>query len=80
MALNPWGHFTFKEITLYGVWGSAHEHFVQARQLIESGKYPMEKFVSHQLPLERLADGIAAMSGRYTIDDEPIRKVAIRAN
>jgi L-iditol 2-dehydrogenase len=80
VALNPWAHFTFKHITLYGVWASAHEHFVQARQLIESGKYPMEKFVSHQLPLDRLADGIAAMSGRYTIDDEPIRKVAVRAN
>ncbi len=80
VSLNPWGHFTFKEITLYGVWGSSHGHFVQARQLIESGKYPMAKFVSHQLPLERVADGIAAMSGRYTIDDEPIRKVAIRAN
>ncbi len=80
VPLNPWGHFTFKQITLYGVWGSAHGHFVQARQLIESGKYPFAAFVSHQLPLERLADGIAAMSGRYTIDDEPIRKVAVRAN
>lgn len=80
VAVNPWGHFTFKQITLYGVWGSAHEHFVQARQLLERGKYPFGKFVSHQLPLERVADGIAAMSGRYTIDDEPIRKVAIKAH
>ncbi len=80
VLLNPWAHFTFKQITLYGVWSSAHEHFVQARQLLESGKYPFAAFVSHQLPLERVADGIAAMSGRYTIDDEPIRKVAIKAN
>lgn len=80
VSLNPWGHFTFKEITLYGVWGSSHGQFVQARQLIESGKYPMEKFVSHTLPLERVSEGIAAMSGRYTINDEPIRKVAIKAN
>ena len=80
VSLNPWAHFTFKEITLYGVWGSAHAHFVQARQLIESGRYPFAQFVSHQLPLERVAEGIAAMSGRYTINDEPIRKVAIRAN
>ncbi len=80
VPLNPWAHFTFKQITLYGVWASAHAHFVQARQLIESKKYPFEQFVSHQLPLERVADGIAAMSGRYTIDDEPIRKVAIKAH
>ena len=58
----------------YGHW-SFGKHF-----LIESGKYPMEKFVSHVLPLERVSEGIAAMSGRYTINDEPIRKVAIRAN
>ena len=79
IPLNPFSHFTFKHITLRGVWASAHEHFVQARQLIESKKYPLEKFVSHQIPLERVADGIAAMSGRYEIDGEPIRKVAIRA-
>jgi L-iditol 2-dehydrogenase len=79
VPLNPWAHFTFKQITLYGVWASAHEHFVQARQLIERNAYPFTKFVSHQLPLERVADGIAAMSGRYTLGNEPIRKVAIRA-
>lgn len=79
VALNPYAHFTFKQITLYGVWASAHEHFVQARTLIERGAYPFAKFVSHQIPLERVADGIAAMSGRYTIDGEPIRKVAVRA-
>ena len=78
IALNPYAHFTFKQITLYGVWASAHEHFVQARALIERGAYPFAGFVSHQIPLERLADGIAAMSGRYTIDGEPIRKVAVR--
>lgn len=80
VPLNPWAHFTHKQITLYGVWASAHEHFVQARQLLERGAYPFARFVSHQLPLERVADGIAAMSGRYTLDDEPIRKVAIRAD
>jgi len=80
VLLNPWAHFTFKEITLYGVWSSGHEHFVRARQLLERGKYPFAKFVSHQLPLERVAEGIAAMSGRYTLGDEPIRKVAIKAN
>ena len=53
---------------------------MQARQLIERNAYPFTKFVSHQLPLERVADGIAAMSGRYTLGDEPIRKVAIRAD
>jgi threonine dehydrogenase-like Zn-dependent dehydrogenase len=79
IPLNPFSQFTFKHITLYGVWASAHEHFVQARTLIERGAYPFAKFVSHQIPLERVADGIAAMSGRYTIDGEPIRKVAIKA-
>ena len=80
VSLNPWGHFTFKQVTLYGVWSSAHAHFVQARQLIERKKYPFDKFVSHVLPLERVAEGIEAMSGRYEINGEPIRKVAIAAN
>ncbi len=80
VSLNPWAHFTFKHITLYGVWSSSHAHFVQARQLIERGKYPFAKFVSHTLPLERVAEGIEAMSGRYEINGEPIRKVAVAAN
>lgn len=79
VPLNPWGHFTHKQITLYGVWGSAHEHFVQARQLLERNAYPFDKFVTHQIPLERVADGIAAMSGRYVLDDTPVRKIAVRA-
>ena len=79
VPLNPYAHFTFKQISLYGVWASAHEHFVQARTLIEAGAYPFAKFVSHQIPLERVADGIAAMSGSYEIDGKPIRKVAIKA-
>ncbi len=80
VPLNPWAHFTHKQIALYGVWSSAHEHFVAARQLIERGAYPFARFVSHQLPLERVGDGIAAMSGSYRLDDAPVRKVAIRAN
>ncbi len=79
VSLNPFAHFTFKQISLYGVWASAHEHFVQARTLIETGAYPFAKFVSHQIPLERVADGIKAMSGTYMIDGQPIRKVAIKA-
>lgn len=80
VLLNPWAHLTFKHITLYGVWSSAPEHFVQARQLIERNAYPFDAFVSHQLPLERLGDGIAAMSGRYMLGDEPIRKVVVQAS
>lgn len=79
VPLNPWAHFTHKHITLHGVWGSTHEHFVQARQLIERGAYPFPQFVSHQIPLARAADGIAAMGGSYELDGRPVRKVAIRA-
>lgn len=79
VPLNPWAHFTHKQISLYGVWSSAHEHFVQARRLIERGAYPFTRFVSHQVPLERVGDGIAAMSGRYLLDDAPVRKIAVRA-
>jgi threonine dehydrogenase-like Zn-dependent dehydrogenase len=79
VTINPWAHLTFKQISLYGVWSSAPEHFVRARQLLERGTYPFEKFVSHVIPLERLGDGIQAMSGAYELDGMPVRKIVVQA-
>jgi L-iditol 2-dehydrogenase len=77
VALNPFRHMVHKQITLVAVWGADTPHFVAGRALIESGKYPFADLVSHQLPLERAGDGIAAIGGTYRIDGEEIRKVAI---
>jgi L-iditol 2-dehydrogenase len=80
VALNPFRHMVHKQINLVAVWGADTPHFVAGRALIESGKYPFADLVSHTLPLERVAEGIAAIGGSYRLDGREIRKVAIAAH
>jgi L-iditol 2-dehydrogenase len=80
VALNPFRHMVHKQITLVAVWGADTPHFVAGRALIESGKYPFADLVSHRLPLDRVAEGVAAIGGTYRLDGEEIRKVAVAAH
>lgn len=77
IPLNPFSDFTRKQIRLLGVWGSTRADFVRGRSIVEAGKYPFERLVSHQLPLDRVIEGIRAMSGSYRLNGEEVRKVAI---
>ena len=77
IAMNPFTNFTRKQIRLLGVWGSTRADFVRGRSIVEAGKYPFERLVSHQLPLDRAIDGIRAMSGGYRLNGEEVRKIAI---
>lgn len=80
VAINPFRHLVNKQITLVGAWGADTPHFVIGRGLIESGRFPFADLISHTVPLERLADGIAAIGTTYRLDGEEIRKVAVAAN
>lgn len=80
VAINPFRHLVHKQVTLVGAWGADVPHFVMGRGLIESGAYPFADLVSHVLPLDRVADGVAAIGTTYRLDGEEIRKVAIAAD
>jgi L-iditol 2-dehydrogenase len=53
---------------------------VRGRPILESGRYPFEHLVSHRLPLERLGEGIQALSTNYRLDGAEVRKIAILAH
>lgn len=80
IPMNPFTDFTRKQIRLLGVWGSTRADFVRGRSIIEAGRYPLERLVSHQLPLDRVIDGMRALSGTYRLNGEEVRKIAIVAN
>jgi len=69
-----------KHITLVGVWGGNLPDFVKGKPILESGKYPFSKMVSHVLPLERLDDVMKALSTDYRLDGKEVRKVAIASD
>lgn len=80
VRLNPFSHFTRKHITVIGVWGSDVTHFVRGRPILESGKYPFEKLVSHKLPLERVADAMKTITEGYRLDGREVRKIVITSS
>jgi len=76
-SLNPFTDFCNKQITLVGVWGADITHFVRGRPIIESGRHPFEKFVSHKLPLERCEDAMKALMGGYRLDGREVKKIVV---
>ncbi|MHA1938753.1 MAG: zinc-binding dehydrogenase, partial [Candidatus Thorarchaeota archaeon] len=79
-TLNPFSDLNNKHITLVGVWGGDVAHFVRGRPIIESGKYPFERFVSHKLPLERCSDAMKTIMGDYRLDGREVNKLDIVGN
>ena len=53
---------------------------IAAVRVIESQRLPLEHVVSHQLPLERVADAITALNGDYRLDGRTAIKIAIAPN
>lgn len=68
-----------KNLRFEAIWGSRAEHFVRGLPLLEKNEFPYAEMVSHVLPLERVADGFAALNGTYRLDGETVIKIAVGA-
>lgn len=75
--INRW--LMRRNLSLEAIWGSQTSHFVQALPILEKGDIPFGDMVSHVLPLERVADGFAALNGSYRLGDETVCKIALSA-
>jgi alcohol dehydrogenase len=64
-----------KEVRFQGVWTHGQESTRQALRLAETGKYPLEKFISHEFSLDDAEKAMRSI-GRELPDVDPI-KVAI---
>lgn len=69
-----------RNLRLEAIWGSGTEHFVRGLPLLERNEFPYRDMVSHVLPLDRVADGFAALNGTYRLDGEMVIKIAVRGN
>ena len=56
-----------KQIRLQGVWTSNVRHLQQALAVALSGRYPLEKLVSHVLPLEQANEGLGLLRAKQAI-------------
>jgi L-iditol 2-dehydrogenase len=57
-----------------------YEDALVAGQILEANQLPFDWVVSHQLPLERVGDAIAALNSTYQVDGRTALKIAIAPN
>jgi threonine dehydrogenase-like Zn-dependent dehydrogenase len=52
-----------KELTLIGVRGRTERDVKRALQIVESGKYPLEKFATHKFAIETAESAVLTVGG-----------------
>jgi L-iditol 2-dehydrogenase len=77
IEINPNLHFCRRNLRLEAIWGSNYEHFSRGMAILERMELPFADMVSHQLPLERIADGFNALNGSYYLGNEEVIKITI---
>lgn len=66
----------YKEVRLQGVFSHDFRSVIPAIQLAESGKYPLEKMVTHRFPLKEAEKAVRVAGGEMEGED-PIKVVII---
>ncbi len=59
---------------------ASYDDAVVAGRIMEQRQLPLERLVSHQLPLERVGDAIEALNSTFSIDGRTALKIAIAPN
>ncbi|MHA1649962.1 MAG: zinc-binding dehydrogenase [Candidatus Helarchaeota archaeon] len=77
IEINPCTDICAKMATIVASWSSLPDDFIRALQILELRKYPVEKMITHRLPLERLEDAFKAMAGNKILDGKEIIKAVI---
>lgn len=54
-------HLHYKELVVTGSYSEKISDFRTAYQLIESGRFPADKFITHELPLDRIHEAFTLM-------------------
>ena len=80
VSFNPATQLVARNLTLIGALGALDEDSVTALRVMEAGELPLEGMVTHQLPLERVGDAMAALNGDYRLDGRAAVKIAIAPN
>jgi len=62
--VDCFGLITRKNVKIQGVWVSDTEHLYRAVKLVQSGKYPFSKLVTHKLPLAKATEALQLVEKR----------------
>jgi threonine dehydrogenase-like Zn-dependent dehydrogenase len=79
IELNPNQMLLRKNLRLEAIYGyGGNDLFIRGVALLERGEFPFAELVDPILPLERAADGFAALTGGYRLDGRDVVKIALR--
>jgi L-iditol 2-dehydrogenase len=79
LDFNPNQLLVRKNLRLEAVLGyGGNEIFVRAMSVLERNEFPFADLVDPILPLERAADGFAALTSGYRLDGREVIKIALR--
>lgn len=80
IPFNPATQLVSKNASFIGALGMTDEDSLAAVRVLEAKQLPLDQMVSHQLPLERVADAIDALNGDYQLDGRTAFKIAVAPN
>jgi L-iditol 2-dehydrogenase len=80
VSFNPSTQLVAKNATFIGALGAIEEDSLTAIRVMEAGRLPLAGMVTHQMPLDRVADAITALNGDYRLDGRTAVKIAIAPN
>jgi L-iditol 2-dehydrogenase len=80
IPFSPYRDLVSKRTIIAGIGGTGVKHYALALRVLEKGGFPYREMVSHQLPIERVAEGIQALAGGYRIDGRDAIKIAVAPN
>ena len=64
VPLRPYEDLAVRNVNLQGVWVSDARHLWEALSLARSGKYPLDKLVTHTFPLAQANEALEALRRR----------------
>jgi len=67
MTILPYEQIAVRNLRLQGVWVSDARHMCEAVTLSLSGKYPLDKMITHRFPLSQANEALQAVANRWAI-------------
>jgi threonine dehydrogenase-like Zn-dependent dehydrogenase len=81
LEFNPNQLLMRKNLHLEAIWGyGGIDTFLRAVRVLERNEFPFAELVDPVLPLERVDDGFAALTGGYRLAGRDVVKVALRGS
>lgn len=79
-VIQPAAQLVNPSITLIGHWATRTPHWVRALAVLEKGRLPFDRLVSHKVPLHDVEPAVRSLLGDYMLYGREAIKIAVAPN